>query len=348
MVWAAKRVGRPVKWTCERSRGLRQRLPGPRPGDRGRARARRQGQVPGAARLGDLQRRRAQRHVRAAGQVLGVDDRGLSRAGGARARPRHALQHAADQSLPQRRPAGGDVRDRAADRFRRAAVRLRPHRSAPAQPRAAVGAALCQSARHDLRLGRLREGDGPRAGARRLEGLQQAQARSPRRNGRLRGIGLANYIEATSGAPREWSKVDVQPEGRVEVSVGTLSSGQGHETSFAQCVGEWLGVPFDSHPSDPGRHRHRADRRRHALRPLDADGRRGHGQGVGGGDPEGHAHRRPRAGDRRRRRRVFGRPLHREGHRSLDRPVRGGARGARTATTCPRTCAGRSPPIATT
>ena len=37
----------------------------------------------------------------------------------------------------------------------------------------------------------------------------------------------------------------MQPEGRVEVAIGTLSSGQGHETSFAQCVSEWLGVPFE-------------------------------------------------------------------------------------------------------
>jgi carbon-monoxide dehydrogenase large subunit len=67
-----------------------------------------------------------------------------------------------------------------------------------------------------------------------------------RRRGKLRGIGLANYIEATSGAPREYARVTVAPEGHVEVAVGTLSSGQGHETSFAQCVAEWLGVPFDS------------------------------------------------------------------------------------------------------
>src|SRR6185295_11250823 len=67
-----------------------------------------------------------------------------------------------------------------------------------------------------------------------------------RRRGKLRGIGLANYIEATSGAPREYSKVAIQPERRGEVTVRTLSSGQGHETSFAQCVAEWLGVPFDS------------------------------------------------------------------------------------------------------
>lgn len=69
--------------------------------------------------------------------------------------------------------------------------------------------------------------------------------RESKRNGKLRGIGLANYIESTSGAPREYSKVNVLPEGRVEVTVGTLSSGQGHETSFAQCIAEWLGVPFD-------------------------------------------------------------------------------------------------------
>jgi carbon-monoxide dehydrogenase large subunit len=67
-----------------------------------------------------------------------------------------------------------------------------------------------------------------------------------RKGGKLRGIGLANYIECTMGYPREWSKITVKPEGEVEVAIGTLSSGQGHETSFAQCVSEWLGVPYDS------------------------------------------------------------------------------------------------------
>ena len=66
------------------------------------------------------------------------------------------------------------------------------------------------------------------------------------RRGRLRGIGLANYIEATSGSPREYARITVDPEHRVDVVVGTLSSGQGHETSFAQCVADWLGVPFGS------------------------------------------------------------------------------------------------------
>ncbi len=63
--------------------------------------------------------------------------------------------------------------------------------------------------------------------------------------GRLRGIGIANYIEVTMGAPREWSEVCVRPEGRIDVNVGTLASGQGHETSYAQCVSDWLGVPFE-------------------------------------------------------------------------------------------------------
>ena len=75
-------------------------------------------------------------------------------------------------------------------------------------------------------------------------GFAQRRAAATRR-GKRRGIALANYVEFTTGAPREWTKVTVLPEGRVDVAIGTLSSGQGHQTSFAQCVTEWLGVPFD-------------------------------------------------------------------------------------------------------
>jgi carbon-monoxide dehydrogenase large subunit len=63
-----------------------------------------------------------------------------------------------------------------------------------------------------------------------------------RRRGRYRGIGVANYIEINTGDPRERAHVTVHPEGRVDVVLGTLSSGQGHETSFAQLLVEWLGV----------------------------------------------------------------------------------------------------------
>jgi len=64
--------------------------------------------------------------------------------------------------------------------------------------------------------------------------------------GRRRGIGVANYVDTATGAPREKTEMTVKPEGVVEVVIGTVSQGQGHETSFAQLVGEWLGVPLDS------------------------------------------------------------------------------------------------------
>ncbi len=72
----------------------------------------------------------------------------------------------------------------------------------------------------------------------------RARRDAARQRGRLRGIGIANYVEITSGAPRERTEITVFPEGRVELVMGTMSSGQGHETSFAQLVTEWLGVPF--------------------------------------------------------------------------------------------------------
>ena len=73
--------------------------------------------------------------------------------------------------------------------------------------------------------------------------VRRAEAR---RRGKMRGIGIANYVEITSGAPRERGEITVLPEGKVELVMGTMASGQGHETSFAQLVSEWLGVPFDS------------------------------------------------------------------------------------------------------
>ena len=63
--------------------------------------------------------------------------------------------------------------------------------------------------------------------------------------GRLAGIGLANYVEVTSGFPRERTEITIRPEGRVELVMGTMASGQGHETSFPQLVAAWLGVPLE-------------------------------------------------------------------------------------------------------
>ncbi len=64
--------------------------------------------------------------------------------------------------------------------------------------------------------------------------------------GKLRGIGIANYIEAPVGAPKERAVLTVHGNGIVELAVGTQSTGQGHETSFAQVVADLLDVPLAS------------------------------------------------------------------------------------------------------
>ncbi len=63
--------------------------------------------------------------------------------------------------------------------------------------------------------------------------------------GRLRGIGVGPYVEGTGGVPQEFAEVRVRPTGLVEVPIGSQSQGQGHETVFAQVVAERLGVPFE-------------------------------------------------------------------------------------------------------
>jgi carbon-monoxide dehydrogenase large subunit len=66
------------------------------------------------------------------------------------------------------------------------------------------------------------------------------------RRGKLRGIGVGPYVEGTGGVPREYAEVRVLPTGIVEVPIGSQSQGQGHETVFAQVVAERLGVPFET------------------------------------------------------------------------------------------------------
>jgi carbon-monoxide dehydrogenase large subunit len=73
--------------------------------------------------------------------------------------------------------------------------------------------------------------------------------------GRLRGIAVANYLDTATGVPRERTEMTVRPDGFIDVVIGVTSQGQGHETSFAQLVHEWCGVPiekvrFITHDSD--------------------------------------------------------------------------------------------------
>ena len=66
------------------------------------------------------------------------------------------------------------------------------------------------------------------------------------RRGRRQGIGIAPYVESSIGSPKERAEITVLPAGRVRVVIGTQPSGQGHETSFAQVLAELLHVPLDA------------------------------------------------------------------------------------------------------
>lgn len=68
---------------------------------------------------------------------------------------------------------------------------------------------------------------------------------SSSREGRLRGYGIASYVEDTGVGPYDGSRVEVLPSGEVLVETGATAQGQGHATVFAQIVAHHLGV-------DPG------------------------------------------------------------------------------------------------
>jgi carbon-monoxide dehydrogenase large subunit len=242
--WAARRVGCPVKWTCERSEDF----------------------------LADYQGRdltaEAELALDAEGGFLALRgtnlsnlgaqaasyvalQKGLSIASGvyripaAHFRGRAAVTNTA-ATTPYRsagRPETMFVIERlvdlAADRLGTDPVQLRRRNLVPpsAQPFTNPLGVTYDGGHYEQAMDTaLRLGDWAGFPARR----DKARAR-----GRRRGIGLANYVEITSGSPRERSEITVRPEGRIELAMGTMSSGQGHETSFAQLVSEWLGVSPD-------------------------------------------------------------------------------------------------------
>src|SRR5882672_3299212 len=84
---------------------------------------------------------------------------------------------------------------------------------------------------------------------------RRAEAKS---RGKLRGIGFSSYIEACGLAPSQvigqlgggvgqWESAQIKfnPTGNVQIMTGAHSHGQSHETTFAQLISDKLGVPFD-------------------------------------------------------------------------------------------------------
>ncbi|HEX6249042.1 MAG TPA: aerobic carbon-monoxide dehydrogenase large subunit [Nocardioidaceae bacterium] len=66
-----------------------------------------------------------------------------------------------------------------------------------------------------------------------------------RAEGRRVGIGLACYVEGTGVGPYEGGWVHIETNGKVKVSTGLTTQGQGHKTAFAQVVADELGVPME-------------------------------------------------------------------------------------------------------
>src|SRR5712691_6800401 len=69
-----------------------------------------------------------------------------------------------------------------------------------------------------------------------------ARRKEAKKRGRLLGIGVVNYVETPVGMPHERLAVQISAAGSVDLIVGTQSSGQGHETSFRQVMADQLGV----------------------------------------------------------------------------------------------------------
>lgn len=74
----------------------------------------------------------------------------------------------------------------------------------------------------------------------------KSRRREAKKRGKLLGLGLANYVESSIGAPKEQTRINVRPDRRVEVVIGTQPAGQGHETSFAQVIADLIAVPIEA------------------------------------------------------------------------------------------------------
>jgi len=77
-----------------------------------------------------------------------------------------------------------------------------------------------------------------------IAGFAARKAESARR-GKLRGLGLAYYIESILGDQNETTTIAFADDGMVELCAGTQSNGQGHETAFAQILHARSGIPFE-------------------------------------------------------------------------------------------------------
>jgi carbon-monoxide dehydrogenase large subunit len=72
-----------------------------------------------------------------------------------------------------------------------------------------------------------------------------ARRQASRSHGKLRGLGLACFLETARGQPNEVAEMHVGQDGRIHMAVGTHSNGQSHETTYAQIAADALGLPLE-------------------------------------------------------------------------------------------------------
>src|SRR3984957_8812221 len=69
--------------------------------------------------------------------------------------------------------------------------------------------------------------------------------RESARRGKIRGLGVGNFLEVTAPPSKELADIAFNGDGTVTLTTGTLDFGMGHATPFAQVQGEKLGIPFE-------------------------------------------------------------------------------------------------------
>ena len=77
-----------------------------------------------------------------------------------------------------------------------------------------------------------------------IAGFAKRKAESAK-HGKLRGLGIGDYLEVTAPPMKEMGGIRFEPNGDVTIITGTLDYGQGHWTPFAQVLSEKLGIPFE-------------------------------------------------------------------------------------------------------
>ena len=246
VVWASRKIARPVKWQEDRSEGFVSDNQGRDHVTRAELALDAQGPLPRPARLDPRQSRRLSVAVRLL-RADALDRSGLRPLCDRRdphQRQGRVHQHRAGLRLSRRRAARGRLSARAPGRCRGARARHEPRRHPPHQFRAAVGHALHLGDQARARFRRVRKGDGPVHGR--------------RRNGRHSPSGASKASATASCAASAWRPIPSAaaaafPRPRrsnsrttsVELVMGNQEYGTGLVTAYKQIVSDQLGIDAD-------------------------------------------------------------------------------------------------------